>query len=78
MAADRSATDIQADIERARDQLAVAVDQLAERLAPQRLTDQFKATVKEKASSPAGRAAIGVGAAVIALLVARNLRRSKR
>jgi hypothetical protein len=76
--AQREASEIRADIERARDQLAVTVDQLAERLAPQRLAERTKAAIKEKLTSPAGMAVVGGTAAVLTVLVIRNLRRSRR
>jgi len=78
VAAERSASEIRAEMDQARDQLAVAVDQLSDRLAPKRLADQFKATIKEKASSPAGKAVLGGGAVLLTLVVIRNLRRSRR
>ncbi len=78
MATQRDARDIRAEIEQARDQLAVTVDQLADRLAPQRLLDDLKATLKEKAATPVGKAVIGGGGLLLSLLVVRNLRRTRR
>lgn len=78
MAAERSATEIRAEIEQARDQLASAVDQLADRLAPKRLADQWKAKAIERASSPAGKAVLGGAAVLLTLVVVRNLRHSRR
>jgi hypothetical protein len=78
VAVQRDTERIRAEIEQARDQLAVTVDQLAERLAPQRLVDKFRASVKAKATSPTGKAVIGGTAVVLTLIVVRNLRRSRR
>ncbi len=78
MATQRDASDIRAEIEQARDQLAVTVDQLADRLAPKRLVDEFKASVKQKASTPAGKAVIGGAGLLIGVVIIRNLRRSRR
>lgn len=78
MTIQRDAAEIRAEIESARDKLAVTVDQLSDRLAPARLMDQAKATVKQKALSPAGKAVIGGAGVLLTLLVIRNLRRSRR
>jgi hypothetical protein len=78
VATQRDTDEIRAEIERARDQLALTVDQLADRLAPQRLADQVKAAVKAKISSPTGKAVIGGSAVLLTLIVIRNLRRSRR
>lgn len=77
MAANRTAEDIQRDIERARASLAVAVDQLAERTSPKRIADQTRQSLKAKAQSPAGMAVIGGAGALIALLVIRRIRRGR-
>ena len=74
MAENRSADDIQRDIEQARASLAVAVDQLAERTSPKRIADQTKQNLIAKAQTPAGRAIIGGAAALIVLLVIRSIR----
>jgi hypothetical protein len=78
VATQREAREIRAEIEQARDQLALTVDQLADRLAPQRVVDQAKAAVKAKLTSPAGKAIIGSAAVLLTLVVVRNLRRSRR
>jgi hypothetical protein len=72
--AQRSADVVQAEIEHARDALAVAVDQLATRTSPKRLAGQAKQTMIEKAKTPAGKAVIGGVGAVLALLVIRRIR----
>lgn len=78
MATQRDASDIRTEIEQARDQLAIAVDQLADRLAPSRLVDDAKTTLRQKADTPQGKAVIGGAALLLGLLVIRNLRRSRR
>ena len=74
MAANRSADDIQRDIEKARASLAVAVDQLADRTSPKRIADQTKKNMAAKAQSPAGKAVIGGIVALIVLMVIRSIR----
>jgi F0F1-type ATP synthase membrane subunit b/b' len=75
---ERDANQIRAEIDKARDQLAVTVDQLTDRLAPQRLMDNAKAAVVEKATSPTGKKVLAAGGVLLTLLVIRNLRRSRR
>ena len=72
--ADRSADDIQREIEQARVSLASAVDQIAYRTSPKRLSEQVKHTLKEKAQSPQGKAVIGAAGAVVVLLIIRRVR----
>lgn len=78
MATQREAAEIRAEIESARDRLAVSVDQLATRLAPAQLVDNVKTTAKQKAMTPAGKAVLGTAGVLLTLLVIRNLRRSRR
>ena len=78
MATQRDASEIRAEIEQARDQLAITVDQLAERLAPKRIIDDVKTTLKEKAQTPQGKAVLGGAALLLTVLMIRNLRRSHR
>ena len=78
MAANRTADDIQHDIEQARVSLAVAVDQLAERTSPKRIVKQTKRILVAKAKTPAGMAVLGGAAAVVALLVTRRVRRGRK
>ena len=72
--ADRSADDIQREIEQARVSLANAVDQIAYRTSPKRLSEQAKQTLKEKAQSPQGKAVIGAAGAIVVLLIIRRIR----
>lgn len=78
MATQRDASEIRAEIEKARDQLAGTVDQLAVRLAPQRLADDLKSKLKQKATSPAGKAVLAGTGLLLTVLVIRNLRHSRR
>ncbi|MEO6701884.1 MAG: DUF3618 domain-containing protein [Jatrophihabitantaceae bacterium] len=78
MATQREAAEIRAEIESARDKLAVSVDQLADRLAPAKLVDDAKTNLKQKAMSPAGKAVLGGTGLLLTLMVVRNLRRSRR
>ena len=75
MAGERSADDIQADIEKSRAALAEAVDQLAERTSPRRIADEVKQNLREKANSPKGRIAIGISGGLVVLLVVRRFRK---
>jgi len=76
--AEREAVEIRLELDQARDRLATSVDQLAERLAPQRLMSQVKANLLAKASSPVGMAVLGSTGLLVTVLVVRNLRRSRR
>jgi hypothetical protein len=74
-AEEKTADEIQRDIEQARASLAVAVDQLAERTSPKRIVNDTKRDLIARAKSPAGMAIIGGTAAVlVGLLVIRILR----
>jgi hypothetical protein len=66
---------IQRDIEKARDALAVTLDELATVADPRRFVDSGKATVRTKLRDPRLRyVAIGVGALVALVVVRRILR----
>jgi len=85
VAAQRDAVEIRAELESARNRLAVSVDQLTERLAPARLVDEAKADLRQrqaelqaKAMTPTGKAIIGGAGLLLTLMVIRNLRRSRR
>ena len=77
MAANRTADDIQHDIEQARVSLATAVDQLAERTSPKRIVSDTKQNLVAKARTPAGMAVLGGGGALVALLLIRRVRRRR-
>jgi F0F1-type ATP synthase membrane subunit b/b' len=78
VAAERSQAQIRADIDKARDQLASAVDQLADRLAPKRLAAEAQVAAKEKVNSPTGKKVIGGIVVLVAVIAIRNYRKSKR
>ncbi len=73
--AERSADEIQRDIEQARASLATAVDQLAERTSPKRVASQVKQGVLAKARTPQGQAVIGGAGLVVVLLIVRRIRK---
>jgi uncharacterized protein DUF3618 len=70
---ERSADDIQRDIEKSRAALADAVDQLAYRTNPKRAVDNVKQTLRQKAQSTQGRIVIGVAGGLVVLLVIRRI-----
>lgn len=73
MAGERSADEIQRDIERARTSLAVAVDQLVVLTSPKRIANNAKQALKHKAQTPQGKAVLGGAGALLALLVIRRI-----
>lgn len=76
--ANREAAEIRIELEQARERLATSVDQLTDRLAPQRLMNEAKTSLLAKASSPVGMAVLGGAGLLLSLMVVRNLRRSRR
>jgi predicted O-methyltransferase YrrM len=76
--AERSAEDIQRDIERSRAALAEAVDELAYRTNPKRVGDNLKQSIREKAQTTQGKIVIGVAGGVIALLIVKRIRNARR
>ena len=75
MAGERNADDIQRDIEQSRAALAEAVDQLAYRTNPKRVSDNLKQSLREKAQSPQGKIVIGVAGGLVVLLVVKRFRK---
>jgi hypothetical protein len=73
VAGERSADDIQRDIEQARASLAIAVDQLAYRTSPKRVVANAKVSLRQRAQSPAGKAVIGGVGALIAIFAIRKI-----
>ena len=66
---------IQAEIERARDALAVTIDELTVRANPKRLIEQGKRTLRDTLNDPRVKyALIGVGALTVAVIVRRLFR----
>ncbi len=72
---ERSADDIQRDIERSRAALAEAVDDLACRTNPKRVSESVKQSLREKAQTTQGRIVIGVAGGVVALLIIKRFRK---
>lgn len=73
MAGERTADEIQRDIERARTSLAAAVDQLAERSSPKRAVDRVRNSLQQKAQTPQGKAVIAGGGLLVAMIVIRKI-----
>jgi hypothetical protein len=73
--ADRSPEEIQRDIEQARAGLAEAVDQLAYRTNPRRVSANAKQALLVRAKSPQGRIVIGVSGGLVLLLIVRRFRK---
>ena len=71
---ERDADAIQREIEQARVNRADAVDQIAYRTNPKRVSENVKATLLEKAQSPAGMAVLGGTGLLVVLLVVRRVR----
>ena len=69
----RDADTIQAEIERARDALAVTIDELSTRADPRRIVEQAKETALSTWADPRVRAAIIGAGALIGLIVLRRL-----
>jgi hypothetical protein len=76
VAGERSADEIQREIERSRAELASAVDQLAYRTNPNRLMEHAKQSLRERANSTPGRVVIGVTGGVVVVLVALRIRKA--
>lgn len=71
----RDATTIQADIERARDALAVAVDEITTRANPKRIVENGKRTLQATLADPKVKfPLIGVGVLVVVLVLRRLFR----
>jgi hypothetical protein len=73
VAGERTAEQIQKDIEQARASLATAVDQLAERTSPKRAADRAKHSLQEKARTTQGKIVMAAGGALVALIVIRRI-----
>lgn len=72
---DRDPETIRQDIDQARDQLAVTVDNLAERANPRRIADDVKSgLVRFVKKPPVAISIAGIGAVLVVLFV-RKLRR---
>ncbi len=65
---------IKAEIDQARDRLAVTVDSLAERANPQRIADDVKAAVLRFVKKPPVAAALAGVSVVTIIVVVRRIR----
>jgi hypothetical protein len=71
----RDADAIQAEIERARDALAVAVDELSNRVSPHNVIERGKQSLAEFVDQPKVKySIIGVAVIVVLLVIRRILR----
>jgi hypothetical protein len=73
--ADRDPETIRQDIDAARDQLALTVDNLAERANPRRIADDVKSGVLRFVKKPPVAISLAGVGAVLAVLFVRKLRR---
>ena len=69
----RDAETIQAEIERARDALAVAVDELTTRANPKRVVEQGRQTLMSTLAEPKVKYSLIAVGTLLALLVVRRL-----
>ncbi|MET4432711.1 DUF3618 domain-containing protein [Mycolicibacterium sp. 624] len=70
--ADRDPDDIKQEIDKARDQLALTVDALAERANPSRIADDVKAGVLDFVKKPVVAVSIaGLGTIVLVVFIRR-------
>jgi hypothetical protein len=69
----RDAETIQAEIERARDSLAIAVDELTTRANPKRVVEQGRQTLADTLADPKVKYALMAVGAQVALVVVRRL-----
>ena len=76
MAGERSADEIQRDIEQARVTLAQSVDQIAVRTSPKRVANNVKQNMLAKARSPQGQAVLAGTGIVLVVVLVRRYRRS--
>jgi hypothetical protein len=73
--AERSADDIQRDIEKSRAALAEAVDQLAYRTNPKRAVENVKQSLRDRAKTPQGQAVIAVVGGLVVVVIVRRFRK---
>jgi hypothetical protein len=69
----RDADTIQADIERARDALAVTVDEISTRANPKRIVAQGRQVVLSKLADPRIRYGLIAAGALVAVVIIRRL-----
>lgn len=78
MIVSRSPEQIQREIEASRAQLAVTLDQLAEKTSPKRLAGVAKVRATELAMSPPGLSVLGAVGLLVALGIARRVRNARK
>jgi hypothetical protein len=78
VATERSAEDIQQEIDQARASLATTVDQLADRTNPKRIANDTKQNLLARAQSTQGKAIIGGTALLITVLLFARIRAVRR
>ena len=78
VAVERSAEDIQRDIEQSRAALAHTVDQLAYRTDPKRVLAQTKQRLLGKADTTQGRIAIAAAGTLVILMIIKRVRKSSK
>lgn len=69
----RDAETIQAEIERARDALAISVDQLSTRANPKRIVEQGKEVARSKWADPKIKYSVIAAGAFVGVLILRKL-----
>lgn len=72
--AERDPDTIKADIDQAREQLAVTVDSLAERANPRRVADDLKAGLVRFVKKPAVAASLAGAGLVVVVITVRRIR----
>jgi len=75
---ERSAEEIQREIEQARVSLAGSIDQIVERTSPKRLGETVKQTLRAKAQTPQGKAVLGGAGGLVVVLVVLRVRQARR
>ncbi len=76
--AERSAEDIQREIEKSRTELASTIDQLAQRTSPKRLADNAKQSLRERLQTPQGQAVVAVVGGLVVVLVVKRIRNARQ
>jgi hypothetical protein len=75
VAGERSADDIQRDIERSRAALAETVDQIAERGNPKRIVNDTKQNLLAKLQTTEGKVVVATVGGLFVLLIVRRVRK---
>jgi hypothetical protein len=78
VAEERTAEQIQREIEQSRAALAQTVDQLTYRTDPKRIAAETKQRLRDKAQTTQGRIVIGAAGAVVVLLIVKRIRKARK